>query len=97
MSRSKRDEEREFYLRLCVKERWSKRQLERQLAGELFERVALSPAKLSPPVRELHSEAPSVFKDSYLVEFLFSLRRGHRGDRLRNGLWEDGFPHRTRS
>ena len=25
MSRSKRDEEREFYLRLCVQERWSKR------------------------------------------------------------------------
>jgi predicted nuclease of restriction endonuclease-like (RecB) superfamily len=57
MSRSKRDEEREFYLRLCVQERWSKRQLERQLAGALFERVALSPAKLSPPVRELHPEA----------------------------------------
>ena len=70
MSRSKRDEEREFYLRLCVKERWRKRQLERQLAGALFERVALSPAKLSPPVRELHPEAASVFKDSYLVEFL---------------------------
>jgi predicted nuclease of restriction endonuclease-like (RecB) superfamily len=57
MSRSKRDEEREFYLRLCVQERWSKRQLERQLAGALFERVALSPVKLSPPVRELHPEA----------------------------------------
>src|ERR1700733_162036 len=35
MSRSKRDEEREFYLRFCVRERWSKRQLERQLAGNL--------------------------------------------------------------
>jgi hypothetical protein len=59
MSCNKRDEEREFYLRLCVQERWSKRQLERQLAGTLFERVALSPAKLSPPVRELHPEAAS--------------------------------------
>ena len=28
-----RSEEREFYLRLRVKERWSTRQLERQLAG----------------------------------------------------------------
>jgi hypothetical protein len=35
MSRSKRDEEREFYLRFCVQERLSKRQLERQLAGNL--------------------------------------------------------------
>ena len=50
--------------------RREKRQLARQLAGALFERVALSPAKLSPPVRELHPEAASVFKDSYLVEFL---------------------------
>ena len=68
MSRSKRDEEREFYLRLCVQEWWSKRKLERQPAGALFERVAFSPAKLSPPVRELHPEAASVFKDSYLVD-----------------------------
>ena len=64
MSRSKRDEERGLHLRLCVQERWSKRQLKRQLAGALFERVALSPAKLSPLVRALHPEAASVFKDS---------------------------------
>jgi predicted nuclease of restriction endonuclease-like (RecB) superfamily len=85
MSRSKRDEEREFYLRLCVQERWSKRQLERQLAGALFERVALSPAKLSPPVRELHPEAASVFKDSYLVEFL-DLPKDHSEADLHDGL-----------
>ena len=85
MSRSKRHEEREFYLRLCVQERWSKRQLERQLAGALFERVALSPAKLSPPVRELHPEAASVFKDSYLVEFL-DLPKDHSEADLHDGL-----------
>ena len=85
MSRSKRDEEREFYLRLCVQERWSKRQLERQLAGALFERVALSPATLSPLVRELHPEAGSVFKDSYLVEFL-DLPKHHSEADLHDGL-----------
>jgi len=85
MSRSKRDEERDFYLRLCVQERWSKRQLERQLAGALFERVALSPAKLSPPVRELHPEAATVFKDSYLVEFL-DLPKDHSEADLHDGL-----------
>lgn len=67
---SKRDEEREFYLKMVVQERWTKRQLERQVSAALFERVALSPAKLSPPVREIHPDAASVFKDSYLVEFL---------------------------
>jgi predicted nuclease of restriction endonuclease-like (RecB) superfamily len=85
MSRSQRDEEREFYLRLCVQERWSKRQLERQLAGALFERVALSPAKLAPPVREIHPHAASVFKDSYLVEFL-NLPKDHSEADLHDGL-----------
>ena len=70
MSRCKGQEEREFYLRLASRERWSFRELERQLAGALFERVVLSPAKLSAPLRELHPDAVSIFKDAYLVEFL---------------------------
>src|ERR1041385_4843950 len=41
LMRCKRPEEREFYLRLCGRERWVKRELERQLNGALFERVAL--------------------------------------------------------
>jgi hypothetical protein len=68
MGRSKLDEEREFYLRLCIRERWGKRELQRQLDGALFERVVLSPVKLSPPVTELHPDAGSIFKDTYLVE-----------------------------
>ncbi|MGH7137103.1 MAG: DUF1016 N-terminal domain-containing protein, partial [Pirellulales bacterium] len=63
LSRSKRPEEREFYLRLALRERWTKRELERQLNGALFERVVLSPAKMSPPVTQLHPDAISVFKD----------------------------------
>lgn len=70
MSRCKRDEEREFYLQTAIREKWSKRELERQLNGALFERVVLSPPKLAPAVREIHPEAASVFKDSYLIEFL---------------------------
>ena len=66
----KRDDEREFYLRLCIQERWHYRQLERQIAGAFFERVVLSPTKLSAPLRELHPEAATAFKESYLVEFL---------------------------
>lgn len=85
MGRSKRNEERAFYLRMCVQERWSKRQLERQLAGALFERVVLSPAKLAPPVREIHPAAAAVFKDSYLIEFL-GLPKGHSEADLHDGL-----------
>jgi len=57
MSRCKRFEEHEFYLRLAARERWGKRELERQLAGALFERVILSPPKLSTLLAELHPEA----------------------------------------
>jgi len=35
LSRSKREEEREFYLRVCIREPWSLRELQRQLAGGL--------------------------------------------------------------
>jgi predicted nuclease of restriction endonuclease-like (RecB) superfamily len=70
MSRCKRDEEREFYLRLASRERWSFRQLHRQLNAALFERTVLSPPKLSTPLTELHPRATEVFKDTYLVEFL---------------------------
>ena len=70
LSRSKRAEEREFYLRLALRERLSRRELERQLNGALFERVVLSPAKVSSAVTQLHPDAISVFKDAYLVDFL---------------------------
>jgi predicted nuclease of restriction endonuclease-like (RecB) superfamily len=87
MSRGKRDEEREFYLRLCLQERWGKRELERQLAGALFERTVLSPPKLSPAVAELHPAAATIFKDRYLVEFL-DLPPGHSEADLQRALIE---------
>lgn len=70
LSRSKHPEEREFYLQMTLRERWSKRELERQINGALFERVVLSPTKVSPPVTQLHPDVTAVFKDAYLVEFL---------------------------
>ena len=70
MGQSKRREGREFYLRLAIQERWSKRDLERQFNTALFERAVLSPPKVSPTVRQSHPEAASIFKDAYAVEFL---------------------------
>jgi len=87
MSRSKRDEEREFYLRLASRERWSFRDLQRQLNGALFERVVLAPAKLSTALTVLHPDAATVFKDSYLVEFL-NLPKNHSEADLHDGLVE---------
>jgi predicted nuclease of restriction endonuclease-like (RecB) superfamily len=88
MSRCKRREEREFYLRLAGLERWSFRELQRQLAGALFERTVLAPPKLSTPLAELHPDAAMVFKDSYLVEFL-DLPKNHSEDDLEQGLIEN--------
>jgi predicted nuclease of restriction endonuclease-like (RecB) superfamily len=87
LSRCKREEEREFYLRLAGREHWPYRELQRQLSGGLFERTVLSPAKLSPAVTELYPDAPSVFKDSYLLEFL-DLPASHGEADLQRGLVE---------
>jgi predicted nuclease of restriction endonuclease-like (RecB) superfamily len=87
LGKCKREEEREFYLRLTAGQKWTSRELDRQLNGSLFERVVLSPIKVSPPVRQLHPDAVGVFKDSYLVEFL-DLPPGHSEDDLQRGLVE---------
>ena len=85
LSQSKREEEREFYLRLAIKEKWSTRELERQFRTALFERTILHPVKVSSVVTQIHPEALNVFKDSYLVEFL-GLPEGHDESDLHKGL-----------
>jgi len=85
LNQSKRPEEREFYLRLAIREQWSKRELERQFKAALFERTVLSPAKVSPLVPQIYPDAMSVFKDSYMVEFL-DLPQGHAEADLHQGL-----------
>jgi len=85
LNQSKRPEEREFYVRLAIREQCSKRELERQIKGALFERTVLSPPIVSPLVTQTHPEALSIFKDSYLLEFL-DLPAGHSEADLHQGL-----------
>ena len=85
LGQSKRPEEREFYIRLAIRERWGKRELERQLRVAAFERAVLNPAKVSPVVAQMHPEALGVFKDSYMIEFL-ELPREHSESDLHHGL-----------
>lgn len=85
LSQSKRAEEREFYLRMAIQEKWSSRELERQLKTALFERSVLSPAKVTPVVSQTHPGALSVFKDAYMLEFL-DLPGGHGEADLHCGL-----------
>jgi predicted nuclease of restriction endonuclease-like (RecB) superfamily len=81
----KHPEEREFYLRFAVQERWSKRELERQIKVALFERGVLTPAIVSPVARQMQPEAASVFKDAYMLEFL-DLPAPHAEADLHRGL-----------
>lgn len=85
LGKSKREEEREFYLRLCIAQKWTSRQLERQINSALFERTLLSPPKLSPLLAQLHPTAGSMFKDAYLFEFL-DLPAGHAEADLQRAL-----------
>ncbi|MDH0864990.1 PDDEXK nuclease domain-containing protein [Mitsuaria sp. GD03876] len=70
LSRSKRAEEREFYLRVAAQQRWSVREVARQIDNGLFERAVLNPPQLSTALRETHPQAERHFKDAYLLEFL---------------------------
>jgi predicted nuclease of restriction endonuclease-like (RecB) superfamily len=70
LTKTKRPEEPEFYLRMGTRNAWPVREVARQIDGALFERAVLNPPKVSNALRELHPSAGEVFKDAYLVEFL---------------------------
>ena len=83
MSGCKTDEEREFYIHLCIKENYSKRQLERQLDSGYYERYMLSTEVLLPESVKKLGENP--FLDSYVMEFL-DLPNEYRENDLRKAL-----------
>lgn len=70
LSKAKTDLEREFYINLVIKERYSSRELERQIDAGIYERVLLSESNLSAALRELHPKSKEVFKDNYILDFL---------------------------
>lgn len=83
MSGCKTDEEREFFIRLCIKENYSKRQLERQLDSGYYERYMLSTDVLLPESVKKLGDNP--FLDSYIMEFLDLPNEYHEND-LRKAL-----------
>ena len=83
MSRCKTDEEREFYIKLCIKEGYSKRELERQIDSGYYERYMLSQEKLLPEAINGLKDNP--FLDSYVIEFL-DLPKNFKEADLRRGL-----------
>ncbi|MFN8348190.1 MAG: PDDEXK nuclease domain-containing protein [Spirosomataceae bacterium] len=82
---SKTLEEREFYLQMSVKEKWSYRELERQINSAYFERVMIANEKIAPPVRELSQDVINSFKDTYVIELL-GLPEHHSEKDLRTAI-----------
>ncbi|MEW6548884.1 MAG: PDDEXK nuclease domain-containing protein [Spirochaetota bacterium] len=85
LGQSKGPEEREFYIRMTIREHWSKRELERQYNAALYERSVLNPPQATVALAQSRAEALSAFKDAYMVEFL-DLAPAHSENDLHQGL-----------
>ena len=72
----KTDEAREFYLRLCAANNYSKRELDRQISSMLFERTMLSDTKNKELLTR--SEGLVALRDAYVFEFLDSAGHPHQ-------------------
>lgn len=70
LSKTKSMEEREFYIKLCIKEKYSARELARQIDSAYFERLMLSDGKVSSGIKEKYPNNENIFRDSYVLEFL---------------------------
>ncbi len=85
VSRCKNAKERHFYMQQCLQEKYTSRQLERQIDAAAFERVSLMPPKLSAALRVLQPDVGDVFKDRYVLEFL-GLSETHSESDLQRAL-----------
>ena len=79
----KTNEEREFYLTLSVKNRYSSRELKRQMDSALFERTMLS--DITNKLIVERSEGLTALRDSYVLEFL-DLPEAHKEKDLRKAI-----------
>jgi len=85
LGQAKPPETREFYMLAAIKERWTKRELERQIQSAAILRSAPGAKKVSPAVAQTHPTAIEEFKNAYNLEFL-SLHDGHSEADLHGAL-----------
>lgn len=83
MARTKGDEAREFYLLLCNRNNYTKRELERQLDSMLFERTMISDEKNKLLLAK--STGLAALRDSYVLEFL-DIPKTHKEKELRKSI-----------
>jgi predicted nuclease of restriction endonuclease-like (RecB) superfamily len=68
MSRTKNDEEKHFYLKLAIEEKYSYRELDRQITAMRYERASISASRTKKlPIKSVIKEQ---FIDSYVLDFL---------------------------
>ena len=79
----KTDEEREFYLTLSVRNRYSFRELKRQMDSALYERTMMS--EITNKLITERSEGLTALRDCYVLEFL-DLPEKHREKDLRKAI-----------
>lgn len=70
ISKTKTMKAKKFYAKLAIKERYSVRELQRQIDSCFYERYILSDSKLSPSAQKIHPNIDSLLRDNYLIEFL---------------------------
>lgn len=80
MSGSKSREERQFYVKVAVREKYSKRELERQMDSGYYERFTLSNGEGLPATQKTKQETYNLFMDSYVLEFLDTPKIGSDRD-----------------
>lgn len=70
MASCKSEDERLFYITLCIKEKYSSRELERQIDSAYYERYILSNKPFAPAIDKSREATRNVFLDKYVFDFL---------------------------
>lgn len=70
ISSCKTAEEKLFYMLMIKKERWSVRDLRRQIKASTFERTMLGNQQVEQIQKHIPQDITNVFRDSYVFEFL---------------------------
>ena len=86
MSNANTVEERHFYIEKSIEEKWTYRELDRQLESAYFQRILLAKNKAIPA--NMSKDNANPFLDTYILEFL-NLPNGYTENDLQNALIEN--------
>lgn len=63
-------DERIFYMNMCISEKYSARELARQIDSGYYERYMLSQKPIAPAIDESKQATGNIFLDNYVLDFL---------------------------